>query len=397
MGQSEFDVVLVGGCGHVGLPLGLALADMGLQVALFDVSARAVEQVNSGIMPFLEPGTQKILRDTIGKNLVATVDEHTVGSAPVVIVIIGTPVDEHQNPEPHKVVSAVRAVAKYLTSDQLLILRSTVYPGTTALIEGMLADLDVMVDVAFCPERIAEGKAMEELRSLPQIVASHSEAGLLRASEFFGQLTNRIVTMTPEEAELAKLFTNTWRYIKFAAANQLFMMAENFGLSYEKIRQGLSEEYPRAADLPRAGFAAGPCLLKDTLQLASFNNNDFMLGHAAVGVNEGLPLFVTSRLSQRYPLHEMTVGILGMAFKQDSDDARSSLAYKLKKILRYRSKEVIATDPFVQSDPSLLPLEVVLARSDLLILGAPHGVYRELRTSLPVVDIWSFFGMDSGL
>jgi UDP-N-acetyl-D-mannosaminuronic acid dehydrogenase len=379
------------------LPLGLALADLGLQVALFDISASAVDQVNMGEMPFHEPGADKVLRATIGKNLVATLDEHVVGSAPVIIVIIGTPVDEHQNPEPHKVVTAVRSIAKYMTSEQLLILRSTVYPGTTALIRTMLSDLSIEPDLAFCPERIAEGKAMEELRTLPQIVASDSETGMERASEFFGQLTDRIVPMAPAEAELAKLFTNTWRYIKFAAANQLFMMAENFGLSYEKIRQGLAEDYPRASDLPKAGFAAGPCLLKDTLQLASFNNNDFMLGHASIGVNEGLPLYVTSRLARRYPLPEMTVGILGMAFKQESDDTRSSLAYKLKKILQYRSRDVLTTDPFVHGDPSLLPLDVVLERADLLILGAPHATYRHLRTSLPVVDIWSFYGVESGL
>ena len=193
-------------------------------------------------------------------------------------------------------------------------------------------------------------------------------------------------------AELAKLFTNTWRYIRFATANQLFMMANDFGLDYERIRSGLTFEYPRASDLPGAGFAAGPCLLKDTMQLAAFNNNNFVLGHAAMMVNEGLPLYVVSRLEKAYPLSTMTVGLLGMSFKAESDDIRSSLSYKLKRLLRFKSKEVLCTDPYVTVDSQLSPLEEVLERSDLLILSTPHSAYKGLRVDVPFIDIWGTLG-----
>jgi len=201
-----------------------------------------------------------------------------------------------------------------------------------------------------------------------------------------------MVRLTPEEAELAKLFTNTWRYIKFATANQLFMMANDFGLDYERIRTALALDYPRASDLPRAGFAAGPCLLKDTMQLAAFNNNNFVLGHAAMMVNEGLPLYMVSRLEQRFDLATLSVGILGMAFKGESDDIRSSLSYKLKRILRFKARNVLCTDPYVSTDPDLLPLDTVVDRSDLLIVAAPHRAYRTLETSVPVIDIWGTDG-----
>jgi UDP-N-acetyl-D-mannosaminuronic acid dehydrogenase len=288
----------------------------------------------------------------------------------------------------------VRAGAQRTARDgQLLVLRSTVYPGVTALVERMVGRLGVDVPVAFCPERIAEGKAMEELYTLPQIVSSRSEDGRRRATALFRRLTARTVDLEPEEAELAKLFTNTWRYIKFATANQLYMMANDFGLDYERIRAALSDEYPRAADLPRAGFAAGPCLFKDTMQLAAFNDNNFALGHAAMLVNEGLPLYVVSRMQRRWPdLGDRTVGILGMAFKSESDDTRSSLSYKLKRILQFKARRVLCTDEHVTSDPTLLPLERVLADSDLLVVGAPHAAYRELQTSLPVVDVWGLRG-----
>jgi UDP-N-acetyl-D-mannosaminuronic acid dehydrogenase len=241
--------------------------------------------------------------------------------------------------------------------------------------------------VAFCPERIAEGRAMIELCELPQIVAARSQRALDRATKFLRVLTDDFVYLEPEEAELAKLFTNTWRYIRFATANQLFMMANDFGLDYEKIRAAVTYNYPRASDLPGAGFAAGPCLFKDTMQLAAFNNNNFQLGQASVMTNEGLPLYIVARLERRYDLAQMTVGILGMSFKAGSDDIRSSLSYKLKRILAFKAERVLTTDPYVSVDPALVPVDEVLRESDLLIIGAPHPEYRDIETELPVVDI----------
>jgi UDP-N-acetyl-D-mannosaminuronic acid dehydrogenase len=386
------DVVVVGGCGHVGLPLGLAFADRGLNVALFDVNERAVAGVMSGRMPFQEAGGQEVLARVVGDRLMATSDPTIVSTAENVIVVIGTPVDEHLNPDPNVVSNAVTELGPYLVSGQLLVLRSTLFPGTTALVERAVAELNAELDVSFCPERIAEGKAMTELFELPQIVSGRSDTALERAEKLFRNLATQMVRLTPEEAELAKLFTNTWRYIKFATANQLFMMANDFDLDYERIRSALAFDYPRAADLPKAGFAAGPCLLKDTMQLAAFNNNNFVLGHAAMMVNEGLPLYMVSKLEQRFPLSELSVGILGMAFKGESDDTRSSLSYKLKRILRFKARTVLCTDPYVSTDPDLHPLDVVLGKSDLLIVAAPHLAYRNLEANVPIINIWGADG-----
>jgi UDP-N-acetyl-D-mannosaminuronic acid dehydrogenase len=384
----ERDIVVVGGCGHVGLPLGLAFANRGLDVGLFDVNEQAVSGVLSGHMPFQESGAQDVLDRVVGNRLTATTDPRIVATAENVIVVIGTPIDEHLNPDPNVVSSAVIALGPHLRDGQLVVLRSTLFPGTTALVERDIAGLGKQLEVSFCPERIAEGRAMTELFELPQIVSGRSDAVLERAEKLFRNLASQMVRLTPEEAELAKLFTNTWRYIKFATANQLFMMANDFNLDYERIRSALAFDYPRAADLPKAGFAAGPCLLKDTMQLAAFNNNNFALGHAAMMINEGLPLYMISKLEQRYPLEALTVGILGMAFKADSDDTRSSLSYKLKRILRFKARQVLCTDPYVSGDPDLLPLDTVIEQSDLLIVGAPHRGYRNLAATVPVIDIW---------
>ena len=387
------NVVIVGGGGHVGLPLAIAFADRGESVVIQDISASAVDRVNNGELPFVEPGAEPMLRAALAAGrLRASTDPAVVGGAEHVIVVIGTPVDEHLNPDPKAIPRALAHCAPYFRDGQLLVLRSTVYPGVTALVERMVADLDVDMDVAFCPERIAEHKAMEELFTLPQIVSSRTDRGQKRAEALFGRLTSSLVALEPEEAELAKLFTNTWRYIKFAAANQFYMMANDRGLDFERIRGGLTFDYPRAADLPGAGFAAGPCLFKDTMQLAAFSDNQFALGHSAMLVNEGLPLYLVSRLEQRYDLANMTVGILGMAFKGGSDDIRSSLSYKLRRVLSFKAKDVLTTDPYVTVDPDLLPLDDVLARSDLLIIATPHSDYRGISTEKPVADVWNLLG-----
>jgi UDP-N-acetyl-D-mannosaminuronic acid dehydrogenase len=393
--QADFerDVVVIGGCGHVGLPLAVAFADRGARTAVFDINPEAVALVSSGRMPFTEEGAGPLLEQAVASGrLVASADPAVVGSAEHVVVVIGTPVDEHLNPDQQAIPRALEHCAEFLRDGQLLILRSTVYPGVTALVEKMIGRLGKQIDVAFCPERIAEGKAMTELFELPQIISGRNQATFERAGALFGLLTASQVRMTPEEAELAKLFTNVWRYIKFATANQLYMIANDRGLDFERIRQGLMLDYPRAADLPAAGFAAGPCLLKDTMQLAAFNDNNFALGQTAMAINEGLPLYLVSRLRQRYDLESMAVGILGMAFKGGSDDIRSSLAYKLKRILSFSTETVYCTDPQVTTDASLLPLGDVIEKADLLIIAAPHAEYATLATAKPVVDIWNIRG-----
>jgi UDP-N-acetyl-D-mannosaminuronic acid dehydrogenase len=389
----ELDVVVVGGCGHVGLPLAIALASRGLHVGIYDINGDAVDLVSSGQLPFQEDGAEPVLKKVLSEGLLsATTDPAVISRADAVIVIVGTPVDEHLNPNPHVVGKSIEATLAHFRDGQLLVLRSTVYPGVTRNVERLFEKNGIDLDIAFCPERIAEGKAMVELFSLPQIVSGRTQQVRDRAAKLFGNLTDTIVELEPEEAELAKLFTNTWRYIKFAAANQFYVMANNNGLDFEKIRTALSQDYPRASDMPGAGFAAGPCLFKDTMQLAAFSDNSFALGHAAMLVNEGLPLYIVSQLEQKRDLSNLRVGILGMAFKGESDDIRSSLSYKLKRILEFRAASVLTTDPYVAVDPSLRPLEEVIADSDLLIIGAPHQQYRDLMVDKPVVDVWNILG-----
>ena len=386
----ENDVVVVGGCGHVGLPLAIILASKNLKVVAFDTNTQVVATVNSGKMPFDEPGAPEVLTEVLRTKLFsASSDKKLVSTAEHVVVVIGTPVDEHLNPDPEVVPNAVAQLLDVLKDGQHLVLRSTVYPGVTKLVEKVIAGSGKKIDVSFCPERIAEGKAVEELIALPQIISARTTHAVDRAKSLFSNLTSNMIVVSPEEAELAKLFTNTWRYIKFAAANQLYTIANDFGVDFERVRHAITTDYPRAADMPGAGFAAGPCLFKDTMQLAAFNNNNFTLGHSSMMINEGLPLYLVSRIEKNYDLSKMTVGVLGMAFKAESDDIRSSLSYKLKRILKFKAQSVICADALVNDDEALIGEAELIDRADLIVIGAPHKRYASMPISKPVIDIWN--------
>ncbi|MBF0253891.1 MAG: nucleotide sugar dehydrogenase [Candidatus Omnitrophica bacterium] len=392
-------VCVVGGAGHVGLPLGLVFADRGFEVVVYDLNIEALNTIRSGRVPFMEKGSAALLEKVLksGKLLLSN-DPHAIAGAEVVIITIGTPVDEFLNPDTKVIKDCMDRLLPYLDDGQLILLRSTVYPGTTQWLDKYLKRNKKKVRVAFCPERVVQGYAIEEVQKLPQIVSGVTPEAEEDAARLFARIAPQVVRLRPMEAEFAKLFSNAYRYIQFAISNQFFMIAHSAGLDFDRIIEGMKKNYPRAAEIPRAGFAAGPCLLKDTMQLAAFSDNQFSLGHSAMNINEGLVLYLVAALEKKYRLDRSVVGLLGMAFKAESDDIRSSLSYKLKKVLLYHAKEVLTTDPYVKTDPSLLDASEVIRKSDLLILCVPHKAYRKLRFGKkPVVDIWGFLNKGTGI
>ena len=392
--DNDLDVVVLGGGGHVGLPLSLAFAEAGLRVGIYDINQAALDRIAGGAMPFMENGADELLHEVLAtRRLEFGSDGSMIGRTDQLVVVIGTPVDEFLGPSMTIFEKAVDQIAPHLRDGALVVLRSTVYPGTTGYVAQHLAARGCVADLAFCPERIAEGHALEELHSLPQIVGADTNVAAARAAALFAHLTEKTIRTTSKEAELAKLFTNTWRYMKFAVANQFLMISDQAGVDYTNVLHAIREDYPRAADLPGPGFAAGPCLFKDTMQLAAFTSDHFPLGQAAMQVNEGLPAYIVSALERRYGgLQGKTIGILGMAFKSESDDTRASLSYKLRKLLSWAGARVLATDPYVQDD-RLVSLECTLEESDILVLGAPHTAYRGLQVGgKDVIDVWGALG-----
>lgn len=387
------ELCIIGGAGHVGLPLAIVFASRGLRVLVYDIDRAKLDLIGQGRMPFMEQGAEALLKQVMAQGRLSLTHEAAdAACATTWIVTIGTPIDEFLNPDLRELERAMAPLMPVLSDDHVVVLRSTIYPGTTEWLDRYLRRQGKTPKVAFCPERVVEGRAIEELQTLPQIVSGTTPEAEARAAALFSRIAPEVVRLKPMEAEFGKLFCNAYRYIQFATANQFYMIATSAGLDYYRILQGMQHHYPRLKDVPRAGFAAGPCLFKDTMQLSAFYDNEFSLGYTAMLVNEGLPLYLIQRLAAHGDLSTCTVGLLGMAFKADSDDPRASLSYKLKKGLRFRVKRVLTTDPYVK-DPDLLPVEDVIAQSDLLILCVPHRAYQDLDLhGKPVVDMWNLFG-----
>ncbi len=391
------DVCIVGGAGRVGLPLALTFAGKGFRVVVCDINEASLEMIRGGRMPFAEQGAGDLLQRALAEDLLSvSSDPSAVAGAATVIVTIGTPADELAKP----ILSTFKGLADdmlpHLSDDQLVVLRSTVSPGTTDWLYDYLRANGRNPKVSFCPERIVQGQAIEEIQLLTQIVSGATPDAEREAAALFKQISPQIVRLTPIEAEFAKLFSNAYRYIQFATANQFYMIANAAGVDYSRVLEGMKKDYPRARDIPPAGFAAGPCLLKDTMQLAAFASDGFTLGKAAMNVNQGLVNYLVEEMRNRYgDLRRLRIGLLGMAFKADSDDTRFSLSYKLKDILAFRAREVLTTDPYVTTDPNLLSLGEVTEKSDLLVLCVPHAAYRRLDLkNRPVLDIWGFLNRE---
>jgi len=384
------DVTVVGGAGHVGIPLVLALAEAGLRVNINDLNKDVLDTLEGGRLPFIEDGADSVLSKALtNKRLAFTHSSDRISTRGPVIITIGTPIDEFLNPVRKVVQDCIDALLPSLADGQLVVLRSTVFPGTTEWLAGYLQGKGRKLKVAFCPERVVQGNGLRELRGMPQIVSGTTPEAEQEAAKLFERITPEVVVLSPIEAEFAKLFANAYRYIEFAATNEFYLIAKSAGVDYQRVLTAMKHNYPRLQGMPRAGFAAGPCLLKDTMQLGAFARNQFALGHSALLINEGLVLHVVEDLKRRYDLANSTIGLLGMAFKAESDDIRSSLSYKFKKVLNGQVREVLTTDPLVTTDSELRPLDDVIAKSDVLILCAPHAAYRQADfKGKPVFDIW---------
>jgi UDP-N-acetyl-D-mannosaminuronic acid dehydrogenase len=387
-------ILIVGGLGRIGLTAAAVLSEF-YDVVLHDTNDIAIERFRNKLeATFMEPGLNEILKER--KNI--TLAKHGLMDAidcDYVIITIGTPVDEYLQPCVKDLFFIRDELAKILTY-QTVILRSTVAVGTTKKFESKFK---MTVSVAFCPERVAGGKMIEEMQTLPQIISANNRIAMTSAFLLFHPLEVEIYCLANTDAgEMTKLMTNSYRYIEFAITNQFFCMATEAGCDFYEMLHAMKDNYPRMANFPLPGFAGSYCLRKDTLQLAAMQTGKtFSLGYDATLVNENLPMFVLQQMKEKYDLERMTVGILGMAFKGNTDDIRDSLSFRMRKILVPECKQVICHDPHVRVFGSLTSLKRMMAACDLFVLMTLHDEYKTIETKKPVIDIWNFLRKGTGL
>ncbi len=393
-------IVSVIGIGRVGLPLALFLAESDHFVYGLDIDQAKVNTILKGVMPFLEEGAPQLLKKHISKNFVPTTDFSNVAKSQVIILTLGTPVDENMNPSLVQIDKTLENIKPYLKKGQLLILRSTVSPGTTDYVNSYLKELGLNVGtnffLAFCPERIAEGKSLQELAQLPQIVGGVERVSTAKASEFFHKLGIMVNKSDAVSAELAKLFTNMYRYINFAIANEFMILAGNNHRDIYQIVDLVNKNYKRGG-LALPGLTGGPCLFKDGFFLVG----DVPFADLIVTswkINESIPLFLIKKIRERIRLEGKKAAILGLAFKAEIDDTRESLSFKVKKALERERALVYLHDPYVpgyQND-----LDETLKGADLIFLSTNHAFYRKMdiakvkklvSKNCVICDVWNVF------
>jgi len=404
-----FDVCIIG-TGRVGLPLGLSFVEVGVNAVGVDIDPAVREAVAAGRMPFLEPGYDDVIARGAFE-IHATPD--VVAQSRAVVVTVGTPLHTHIEIDIRQIQRVLSSIAPHLRPGQLLCLRSTVGPGTTAFVRKYIeqqTDLRVgeTLALAFCPERIAEGKAHEELRTLPQIVGAEDALSTELASALFSRLAPEIMTTDYVSAELVKLFNNIQRYVHFAVANQFALVADTFGANIHQIRRMANHKYPRNT-IAGPGFTAGTCLRKDFGMINEWSPYPDML-LSAWKMNEYIPAFLVQHLMKRTELHDKVIAILGYSFKRDTDDIRDSLAPKLHRYVeRQLPAEIRVTDhhlPPVIVDPvngevRNWDLDAALDGVDCVFVATNHSGYdvalKALGSRLPdvwVADLWNVSGSD---
>jgi UDP-N-acetyl-D-mannosaminuronic acid dehydrogenase len=373
MGKQK--ICIIGGGGHVGFPLGLYLASKNFNISLYEKNLDVCKKINNGKAPYFELGAKKII-SKFRKNFIAGYDNKFIKEADIIIVCIGTPVDNELKPDFKTFLKFFYFLKKIIKKNQIVLIRSSVYPGVTNKIKNILKGKNS--NLVYCPERILQGRSLIELPNLPQIISAYNKKSLKISTRFFKNITKKIIVTSILEAELIKLFSNAWRYINFATSNQFYTICNDFDVDFNSIRKSMMDGYGRNSNMPFAGFAAGPCLLKDTMQLSHFVNNKFTLGNASLKINEGLPIYIVKDLEKKFNLRRKTIGILGLAFKSDVDDTRDSLSKKLIKILKQKKYKYIISDEYVK-DKNIVSSKKLINMSDIIIVAVPHTNYKKLK------------------
>ncbi len=381
-------ISIIGGAGHVGFPLGLVFSSKGFKVSLVDKDVTNINKINNGKIPFMEENSQSLLKSMIKKKRIfATNQLKEIQKSKYIIICIGTPITEKLNPNLENFINFFYQLKKFLRKNQIVIIRSSIYPGICNQIYKIIKTK--CKNLSYCPERIVQGKSILELPKLPQLVSGQNQKATHESGKLFKKICKKIIYTKVIEAELIKLFSNAYRYINFSISNQFYMICQSQNLDFFKIRDIMRDGYMRNANIPMSGFTAGPCLLKDTMQLSSFYNHKFLLGRAAMSINEGIPKFIINKLRQNFNLKKKTIGVLGLSFKSETDDIRDSLSIKLLKLLKSMKIKTLQSDEFYKNKQNIDKKDLV-RRSDIIILSTPHKAYKNLKIGKNkiLIDVW---------
>ena len=395
-------IIAVIGLGRVGLPLASVLANSGFKISGVDANQSRLESIKKGVCPFYDPPLQENLEKAISSGNVSVVKNISESNLPdIIFFTVGTPSSGEGTVDYSQLYGALEEISNINIKDKMIILRSTMPPKTTEdIIIPYLEDkssLKCGIDfgLAVCPERILEGKAVKELFELPEIIGGINDVSTEIAKEIFLAINpnKEILITTLTGGELAKLFTNIYRYTTFALANEFAVWSEMYGVDGSEIIKLANHNYDRC-NIPMPGFAGGPCLSKDGTFLDQ-NTTFTSIVSTAWKLNESIPQHIINNIKKiGGNLFNKKITVLGLSFKSGSDDLRNSPSVKLTEILKSTGANILIHDPYVKSTSSL---DESLKESDIVIIATNHKEFKDIKDKINnsnakiIYDVWSMY------
>jgi UDP-N-acetyl-D-mannosaminuronic acid dehydrogenase len=387
--NKDFALCVVG-MGRVGLPLALSFSSKGVKVFGVEKNESTLKLLKEKRLPFYEAGLQEALEKSQGSIFFEPYESFSFEQCHIITIAVGTPLNENFVPNMSSIEDVIKLICRTAKNDSIIILRSTLVPGTTEKIIQPLIGRLKYLHVAVCPERIVEGNAMKEITTLPEIVgADDQETGDIVRELFLLLGESKKITITnTKTAEAAKIFNNIYRYVTFAVANEFALVSERIGIDARETIELANKGYPRGP-IPMPGPAAGPCLRKDGFFLPNMSNDS--LTRIAWFLNESITVHIIETIEKAYDnIYGKKIGVLGKTYKADVDDIRDSLAIKLiEELKKKKGAEVISYDPYTTNFSTL---QEVL-NSEILILAVNHSVFNNINEDMLknvkfIYDVW---------
>jgi len=374
--KNKFKVSVVGGAGHIGLPLSLFISSFGHDVTIIDTNQKVLEGLKGGNLPFYEDGLDKYLKKAQKNNIKLSNNNQDLSKSDFVIITLGSSSEAKDIDLFKKVMDDV---IKNIKQESNIILRSTIDIGSIEEIRSNPEFIEKNINLAYCPERIAEGMSLIELPQIPQIIGISDDNNFLIFQNFFNTLNIESIKTTYQNAVFIKLFTNTYRYSEFSIVNEFFNIAQKNSIDFDEIIKIAKKDYPRLKNMPSKGFVGGPCLIKDSKTFYENYAKDNILLSAIQNINTD---FFKSILDTCNKLFEEKIVIqLGITFKPNSDDLRSSLSYEFNNYLRENGFKVYVVDKYVNqedTDIEIFKYEDVKDKTKNLLISTYHDYFKNL-------------------
>lgn len=393
--ETKINNICVIGLGYVGLTLAVTFAEKGYRVYGIEKNEEILNQLKQGKPHFHEVGLKELIDKYGGDNFLLLDAIPEKEEIDCFIISVSTPIDKTtQKPDMKYIIRAVQEIVPHLRSKQLIILRSTIPVGTTRnVVLPMLKEKCSDFYLSFCPERTAEGKALSELKTLPQVVGGLDKESTDLSAELFSEISSSIVkTSSLEAAEIVKLVNNSYRDMVFAYANQIALICKGLNLNAKEVIEASNFEYPRSnVQLP--GVVGGFCLEKDPHILINSALTECSLIKAAKQINESIPYHILDKIKEHLkeknkPIADAKIFISGFAFKgcPETDDIRSSQAIKLLSLLQVEAINKMYGHDFIVSENLLkkigvesCSLESGFENADVVIFMNNHKKYSEVK------------------